>query len=80
MKNKPYPTYKSSGVDWLGTGAANPLDRFELGVDKMLNDLILQRMADNDAIVTRYMEDDAFKKAVHPILMKQIYKDILAGV
>jgi hypothetical protein len=33
-------------------------------------------MADNDSIVTRYMEDPAFQNAAFPILAKEIFEVI----
>jgi type I restriction enzyme R subunit len=56
---------------------ANPLDHFELGIRAIIEDLMLQRMSENDAIVSRYMDDKDFQKAVFPILAKKIYQDIL---
>jgi len=38
---------------------------------------MVQRMADNDGIVTRYMDDIDFQKTVFPILAKDIYKSVL---
>jgi hypothetical protein len=37
-----------------------------------------ERMSENDEIVTRYMDDDAFQKTVFPLLAKEIYEDVLA--
>ena len=42
---------------------ANPFDKFQLGLRQMLEDLMLQRMNENDKIVSRYMDDKAFKDA-----------------
>jgi type I restriction enzyme R subunit len=38
---------------------------------------MMQRMSENDSIVTRYMDDNNFQKAIFPILAKEIYKSIL---
>jgi len=35
---------------------ANPFDKFQLGLRKVIDDLMVQRMADNDKIVSRYMD------------------------
>jgi type I restriction enzyme R subunit len=64
----------------IQTAHANPLDKFELGIRKKIESLMMQRMSENDDIVTRYMDDDAFKKAVFPLLAKEIYEGIKAGV
>lgn len=61
----------------IQTAMANPLDRFELGIKAIIESLMMQRMAENDGIVTRYMDDSNFQKTIFPILAKEIYKNIL---
>jgi len=60
------------------TALANPLDKFQLGIRKLIEDLFIQRMADNDGIVTRYMDDQAFQNVAFPILAKEIFDAIRA--
>ena len=60
------------------TALANPLDKFQLGIRKLIEDLFIQRMADNDGIVTRYMDDQAFQNVAFPILAKEIFEAIRA--
>lgn len=60
----------------IQTAMANPLDKFQLGVRKLIEDLMIQRMAENDKIVTRYMEDDAFQRAAFPILAHEIFEAV----
>jgi type I restriction enzyme R subunit len=55
---------------------ANPFDKFQLGLKQMLEDLIVQRMAENDKIVTRYMDDKEFGEAAFSVLSKAIYEAI----
>ncbi len=57
----------------IQTAMANPLDKFTLGIKKLISDLMLERMAENDAIVTRYQEDSQFQGAAFPILAKEIF-------
>jgi type I restriction enzyme R subunit len=61
----------------IQTALANPLDKFELGIKAMIESLMMQRMAENDKIVTRYMDDISFQQAILPILAKEIYKTVL---
>jgi type I restriction enzyme, R subunit len=61
----------------IQTARANTLEKFELGIQELIKDLMVQRMADNDGIVTRYMDDVDFQKTVFPILAKDIYKTVL---
>lgn len=60
------------------TAMANPLDKFQLGVRKLVEDLMIQRMGENDKIVTRYMDDGEFQKAAFPILARKIFEAIHA--
>lgn len=55
---------------------ANPFDKFQLGLKQLLEDLMVQRMADNDKIVTRYMDDKEFGDAAFTVLSKAIYDSI----
>ena len=57
---------------------ANPLDKFQLGVRKVIENLMIQRMLENDKIVTRYMDDSDFQRVAFPILSKEIFEAIRA--
>lgn len=61
----------------IQTAKANSLDKFELGIKAIIESLMMQRMSENDRIVTRYMDDSNFQKTIFPILAKEIYKSIL---
>jgi type I restriction enzyme R subunit len=58
----------TSNSQVIQTAMANPLDKFQLGVRKLIEDLMIQRMAENDKIVTRYMDDGEFQRTAFPIL------------
>jgi hypothetical protein len=45
--------------------------------DEYTEPSMMQRMTENDGIVTRYMDDSSFQKTIFPILAKEIYKSIL---
>jgi type I restriction enzyme R subunit len=55
---------------------ANPFDKFQLGLRQLIEDLMVQRMAENDKIVTRYMDDKEFGSAAFAVLSKAIYDSI----
>lgn len=55
---------------------ANPFDKFQLGLRQLIETLMIQRMADNDKIVTRYMDDKEFGSAAFAVLSKAIYESI----
>jgi type I restriction enzyme R subunit len=61
------------------TAQANPLDKFQLGIRKLIEELMVQRMGDNDKIVTRYLDDAEFQNAAYPILSKAIFESILSA-
>jgi type I restriction enzyme, R subunit len=63
----------------IATALANPLDKFELGIRKLIEDLMIERMAENDEIVTRYMEDRDFQGSAFPILAREIFESVRAG-
>jgi type I restriction enzyme R subunit len=63
----------------IRTAMANPLDKFQLGIKKLIEDLMIQRMAENDRIVTRYMDDDDFQRTAFPILAKEIFEAVHAA-
>ena len=60
----------------MKTALANPLDKFELGIRKLIEDLMIERMAENDQIVTRYMADKEFQASAFPILAREIFDAI----
>jgi type I restriction enzyme, R subunit len=62
----------------IQTALANPLDKFELGVRKLIEDFMIDRMGENDKIVTRYMADKDFQETAFPILAKEIFTAIRA--
>jgi type I restriction enzyme R subunit len=55
---------------------ANPFDKFQLGLRQLIENLMVERMADNDKIVTRYMDDKEFGDAAFTVLSKAIYDSI----
>jgi type I restriction enzyme, R subunit len=61
------------------TALANPLDKFELGIKKLIEDLMIERMGGNDKIVTRYMADSEFQSSAFPILAREIFDAVRAA-
>ena len=55
---------------------ANPFDKFQLGLRQLIEAMMIQRMTDNDKIVTRYMDDKEFGEAAFTVLSKAIYDSI----
>jgi type I restriction enzyme R subunit len=60
----------------IQTALANPLDKFELGIRKLIEEFMIERMGENDKIVTRYMADNDFQGTAFPILAKEIFEAI----
>lgn len=58
------------------TANANPLDKFELGIRSLIESFMIQRMSENDQIVSRYMDDREFQNTVFPLLAKDIFDKI----
>lgn len=63
----------------IQTALANPLDKFELGIRKLIEDLMIERMEKNDRIVTRYMADREFQAIAFPILARDIFETVREG-
>lgn len=64
----------------IQTALASPLDKFELGMRKLIEDFMIDRMAQNDKIVTRYMADRDFQGTAFQILAKEIFEAVRAAV
>ena len=60
------------------TALANPLDRFEMGIRGLIEDLMIERMGENDRIVTRYMSDKEFQGSAFPVLAREIFETVRA--
>lgn len=60
----------------IQTAMANPLDKFQLGIRKLIESLMIERMSENDRIVTRYMADQDFQSSAFPILAREIFEDV----
>ena len=58
------------------TGRANTFDKFALGIRTLVEQMMLERMSDNDAIVTRYMSDREFQDTAFPILAREIFEAV----
>jgi type I restriction enzyme R subunit len=63
----------------IQTALANPLDKFQLGIRKLIEELMIERMAENDKIVTRYMVDRDFQGSAFPILAREIFEAVWAS-
>ena len=61
----------------IKTARANPqFEKFSLGIRKLIEEMMIQRMGENDKIVTRYMDDQEFQNSAFPILAREILKAI----
>jgi len=61
----------------IKTARANPqFEKFSLGIRKLIEEMMIQRMGENDKIVTRYMDDQEFQDSAFPILAKEILNSI----
>jgi type I restriction enzyme, R subunit len=63
----------SKNAQVIQTALVNPLDKFQLGIRKFIEEFMVQRMGENEKIVTRYMDDPEFQNAAFPILAKAIF-------
>jgi len=63
----------------IQTAMANPLDKFLLGIKPLIESLMIQRLSENDKIVTRYMDDQTFQNTAFPILAEAIFETVRRG-
>jgi type I restriction enzyme R subunit len=60
----------------IQTALANPLDKFQLGIRKLIEEFMVQRMSEDDKIVARYRDDQEFQNTAFPILAKAIFETV----
>ena len=52
---------------------ANTYEKFALGVRPEIGKLMIERMAENDALVTRYLDDAEFQQIASEVLAREIF-------
>ena len=55
---------------------ANPFDKFSLGIRDRLGQLMVERMGENDALVTRYLSDTEFQDVAFEVLAREIFQAV----
>ena len=55
---------------------ANPFEKFSLGIREQLIKLMMGRMAENDALVTRCLNDSDFQEVVFAGLLRAIFDKV----
>lgn len=58
---------------------ANPLDNFALAMKGKVEALMVDRMDQNQKIVTRYLNNAQFQDLAFRLLVKRIYDEIRSG-
>ena len=66
----------ASHDDIRSIAEANPFDKFSLGVQALIQELLIDRRAENDALVTRYVGDAEFREVVAVGLLRGIFDAI----
>lgn len=62
--------------DVVDRALANPLDNFELAMKPKVEELMIDRMDQNQEIVDRYMNDPEFQAAAFKAIVKRLYAEI----
>ena len=65
--------------DVRNLASANTFEKFALGLRPQLEKLMIGRMADNDAIVTRYLDDSDFRELATEVLAREIFAAVEDG-
>ncbi len=55
------------------TALANPVEKFKLGVGEQIQQLMYERMSENDVLVSRYMNEPDFQSIVFDGLVREIF-------
>lgn len=55
---------------------ANTMENFQYVFNKRLNDIVVERMEQNEGITERFLNDDEFQKAIATMLMKRVYEQV----
>ena len=61
------------------TALANPFDKFSLGIRDILGKLMIERMGENDKLVTRYLNDPEFQEIAFSVLACEIFEMVTVG-
>ena len=54
----------------------NPVDVLSFVLDKRMNDVIVDRVDQNEAMAARFLNDPEFKKVIMDVLTKQVWEKI----
>ena len=66
----------SATKDVREIAVANPFDKFSLGIRERLGQLMVERMGENDALVTRYLSDPEFQEVAFSVLAREIFQAV----
>ena len=55
---------------------ANTYEKFALGVRPEIGKLMIERMAENDALVTRFLDDAEFQQTASEVLAREVYEAV----
>ena len=58
------------------TALANPFEKFSLSIRQQLPQLLIERMAGNDTLVTKCLNDPQFQEAIFTDLLRRIFETI----
>ncbi len=58
---------------------ANPFDKFSLGIRERVGQMMVERMGENDALVTRYLSDSDFQEIAFAVLAREIFQAVEAA-
>ena len=59
---------------------ANTYDKFALGVRPEIGKLTIERMGENDALATRYLDDAEFQQIASEVLAREIFAAVAEPV
>jgi type I restriction enzyme R subunit len=57
-------------------GRTNPLDNFKIGIEKMIRDIVMDSLSDNEKLAERFLEDKEVYNAIFPKLAEEVYERV----
>lgn len=69
----------SKDPEVVQTALANPKDKFKIGIRKLIEGFMIQRLGENDKIVTRYVEDPDFQNVAFEGLADEIFESVISS-
>jgi type I restriction enzyme, R subunit len=73
---RPEPSSPKLDAEVVERAQANPLDNFALSMKEKVESLMIDRMDQNQEIVSKYLNEPKFQEVAFGLLVKRIYEEL----